>query len=511
VSDKTGLVDFARGLHDLGVDLLATGRTHAVLREAGLPAREVAAYTGFPEMLGGRVKTLHPKVHGGILFRRDDPAHAREAGEQGIEPIDLVAVNLYPFEEASERAGIPLDDLVEEIDIGGPTLLRSAAKNYRHVVALASPARYPEVLDALRSPGGVPEELSFALAREALARTAAYDAAITRTLAARAGEALPAAFGAVWTKRAALRYGENPHQRAALYGPSRNREDGVLGYRQLGGKELSYNNYLDLDAALRTLQEFDGPACVVVKHTNPCGVAWAAAGDVAPGPAALWRRALRADPVSAFGGIVALNATVDRETAALLAETFLEVIAAPAFDPDAREALARKKNLRLLEGAFRPDPDPLTARTIQGALLVEERDPPGVGGLELAPVSARPPSPAERDALLHAWRVVKHVKSNAIVLADSAGTLGIGVGETNRVDAVRQAIEKARRAGFALRGAVLASDAFFPFRDNVDEAGKAGITAILQPGGSIRDAESVAAADEAGIAMLVSGRRAFLH
>jgi phosphoribosylaminoimidazolecarboxamide formyltransferase/IMP cyclohydrolase len=533
VSDKTGVVAFARGLVEAGVDLLATGRTHAALREAGIPAREIAAYTGFPEMLGGRVKTLHPRVHGGILFRRDDPAQAREAEANGIEPIDLVAVNLYPFEEASERAGISLEELVEEIDIGGPALLRAAAKNHRHVVVVTSPARYGDVLQAIRSGERVPADLALSLAREALARTAAYDAAITRALAARAGEALPATFASVWPRRAALRYGENPHQRAALYAPARGEGTGVLAYRQISGKDLSYNNYLDLDAALRVLLEFAEPACVVVKHTNPCGAAWNAApassvvGAASPGsapgegpragspsagvPLLLWSRALRADPVSAFGGIVAFNVEVDAEAAASLAGTFLEVIAAPGFDPAAREALAAKKNLRLLEGTPRRDPDPLAARTIQGALLIQERDAPGIEGLDLKTVTRRAPSEGERAALLRAWRVVKHVKSNAIVLADPSGTIGIGVGETNRVDAVRQALSKARRSGFALEKAVLASDAFFPFRDSVDEAAKAGITAVLQPGGSIRDADAIAAADEAGIAMLFTGRRGFLH
>lgn len=512
VTDKQGLVEFARGLSSLGVEILSTGGTAVALRAAGLAVTDVATVTGSPEMLDGRVKTLHPRIHAGILADRDLPAHRADLESQGIDGIDLVAVNLYAFEEASARPGITIPEAIERIDVGGPSMIRAAAKNHRYVVVLTDPARYPEVLETLQRLGGVPRPLAAELARQAFHRTAAYDAAIaawfdgTLPPAAEA-PAFPARMALLLEKAADLRYGENPHQPGALYRPP-GAPRGVGAARQRHGKELSYTNYLDLDAALRLLSEFDDPVAVVIKHLIPCGVGFG------PDLESAWRRALAADPLSAFGGVVGLNRPCDAAAAAAMAGTFLEMIAAPSFSDEALAILERKKNLRLLEvdarGEGAASPGEWALRGIRGACLAQRVDPPGAPA-EFRVVTRRAPDEMETRALRVAWRIVKHVRSNAIVLADSSGSVGIGCGQTSRVDAAEDAVRKAARGVGILPGTVLASDAFFPFRDSIDAAHAAGIRAVIQPGGSVRDAESIEAADEHGMAMVFTSQRAFLH
>jgi phosphoribosylaminoimidazolecarboxamide formyltransferase/IMP cyclohydrolase len=521
-ADKSGLADLARGLAAIGAELLSTGGTARALAEAGVAVREVADVTRFPEMLDGRVKTLHPAIHGGILARRDDPAHMESLARLGIGPIDLVAVTLYPFESTVARSGVRREDAIEQIDIGGPALIRAAAKNHAGVVVLVDPAQYGPVLDELRRTGGwVSGALRRRLAREAFARTARYDAAIAAWLdgqeappAPADGEAadrLPPVLRLEAERVAALRYGENPHQRAAFYRP-RGVELGAGGLgaaRQLHGPELSYNNLLDLAGALGLLLEFGEPAAVVVKHTNPCGVA------VGPDVVAAFERARASDPVSIYGGIVGVNRPVDGRLVETLSGILLEILFAPAFEPDALDALRRtKKKLRVLtvpvarEGTPAP---PLELRGVPGGLLVQEADVADLDPAALRVVSRRPPTDAEARALRFAWKVAKHVKSNAIVLASEQQVLGVGAGQMSRVDAARLAVMRAREHGHALRGAAVASDAFFPFRDGLDIVAAAGATAVIHPGGSIRDAEVVAAADEHGMAMLTTGIRHFKH
>jgi phosphoribosylaminoimidazolecarboxamide formyltransferase/IMP cyclohydrolase len=529
-SDKTGLVEFAHGLARLGVDLLSTGGTAHVLRAAGLPVTDVADVTGVPEMLDGRVKTLHPAIHGGVLAVRGDADHARQLAAQGIAPIDLVAVNLYPFEETLANPDRTVADVIEQIDIGGPALLRSAAKNFAGVAVLADPGDYPDVLAELRDTGG---SLSAAtrvrLARKAFDHTARYDAAIAgfyerlagddrqpdspslppldARLAARGSRfAFPALLHLRLQKIQELRYGENPHQRAAFYRDLA-LQGGLAAARQLQGKALSYNNLLDLHSAWELAREFPEPVAAIVKHNNPCGVATAAALVDA------YCRARDADPVSAFGAIIALNRPLDGATAQAIAATFVEAVIAPAYTDDARRALADKKNLRLLE--WPPEGSGPTAadggfevRRVSGGMLVQDRDAARVDPTALTTVTRRPPTAAEMPALRFAWTVVKHVKSNAIVLAGAQATVGIGAGQMSRVDAVRLALTK---AATPTPGTVLASDAFFPFRDGVDVAAAAGVTAIIQPGGSVRDAEAIAAADEHDLAMVFTGVRHFRH
>ncbi|MCS7177987.1 MAG: bifunctional phosphoribosylaminoimidazolecarboxamide formyltransferase/IMP cyclohydrolase [Anaerolineae bacterium] len=508
VHDKTGLVDFARGLAQYGVELIASGGTARALREAGLDVTEVAQVTGFPEVLGGRVKTLHPAIHAALLAT-DAPSHQEELRNLGIRPIDLVACNLYPFSQVAADPGVSLEEAVENIDIGGVTLLRAAAKNFARVTVVTDPADYGVVLDELAREGMVSEATRRRLAYKAFAHTAAYDEAIRTFLGQRgfAGveERFPSRLTLHLTRYDVLRYGENPHQQAALYhfpGVA-----GPLGGQLLQGKPLSYNNILDLAAAWQAAQEFPEPTVVIVKHNNPCGLASASSLAAAYGPA------LAGDPVSAFGGIIAVNRPLDGETARQLGDLFLECIAAPAFLPEAREILAPRTQLRLLEiPGTRVAGAPWEIRSVPGGLLVQEPDTAGEDEEEWKVVTGRAPSPEEWEVLRFAWRAVKHVKSNAIVFArrvDGALALvGVGAGQMSRVDAVRIA---ALKAGARAAGAVMASDAFFPFPDGVEEAARAGITAVIQPGGSVRDADVIATADRLGLAMVFTGRRHFRH
>src|SRR5579885_1019327 len=485
VSEKTGVVEFAAGLADLGIEIISTGGTAKLLREKGLKVREVAELTGFPEMLDGRVKTLHPKIHGGILAIRSNPAHQRQVKEHGIEYIDLVAINLYPFEKTAGKPGVELAELIENIDIGGPSMIRSAAKNFEDVAVVVDPADYETMLEEARAnSGALSSETRARLARKAFAHTAAYDSAIFTELARRAGEGeLPAHLFLNFPKITDLRYGENPHQKAALYRDPGTAGHGLAAARQLQGKELSFNNLVDLDAAWQLVGEFSEPATVIIKHTNPCGVATGLT------LAESYLRALAVDPVSAFGSVIAFNRKVDGVTAEELAKLFVEAIAAPGYEPQALETLGKKKNLRLMEM-----PDPL-----------------GVNETEWKCVTKRQPTEAEKRALLFAWRVVKHVKSNAIVYAREDMLVGIGAGQMSRVDSVRLGAIKARELNHDLKNTVVASDAFFPFPDGVEEAAKAGAMAIVQPGGSIRDDVVIAAADKLGLAMIFTGKRHFLH
>ncbi len=505
VSDKAGLVDFATALATRGVEILSTGGSAKALRAAGVAVTEVSDHTGFPEILDGRVKTLVPQIHGGILGRRDLATHVAQMAAHGIAPIDLVAVNLYPF-EATIAAGADFTDCVENIDIGGPALIRAAAKNHAHVAVLTAPEHFAEALAELEAHGGTTLALRRALAGQAYARTAAYDAAIAGWFAGRDGEAFPANVTLAGRLRQTLRYGENPHQNAAFYVTAPPRP-GVATARQAQGKELSYNNLNDTDAAFECVAEFAGPAVVIVKHANPCGVA------VADSLAAAWDAALACDPVSAFGGIVALNRRLDAATAGRIAGIFTEVIIAPEAEEAALALLASKKNLRLLLTGGVPNPAAagMTFRSLAGGFLLQGRDAGRVTAADLKVVTKRQPSPAEIDDLLFAFTVAKHVKSNAIVYARGGATLGIGAGQMNRVDSARIAGWKGQAAGLNLAGCAVASDAFFPFADGLQAAVAAGATSVIQPGGSIRDAEVIAAADAAGIAMVFTAMRHFRH
>ncbi len=516
VSDKTGLEDFARALSRQGVELVSTGGTRAALAGAGLPVRDVADLTGFPEMMDGRVKTLHPGVHGGLLAVRANPEHQAAMLSHGIEAIDLLVVNLYPF-EATVAAGRPYADCVENIDIGGPAMIRAAAKNHADVAVVVDVADYAAVLaDMAAHQGAVTSILRRRLAQKAYARTAAYDAAISNWLAGEIGEATPdwRAFGGALQET--LRYGENPHQSAALYRAPVPRP-GVVGARQVQGKQLSYNNINDTNAAYECVSEFDPArvaACVIVKHANPCGVAEGV--DLADA----YRKALACDPVSAFGGIVALNRTLDEAAARLIVEIFTEVIIAPDATREALAVVAGKKNLRLLLAGALPDPRQpgLSVTPVSGGFLVQSRDAASVDDMPLKVVTRRAPAERELADLIFAFRVAKHVKSNAIVYAKDGATVGVGAGQMSRVDSSRiaawKAGEAARAAGLAetlARGSVVASDAFFPFADGLIAAAEAGATAVIQPGGSVRDDEVIRAADEAGLAMVFTGHRHFRH
>jgi len=496
VSDKTGLIDLARALVAHGTALLSTGGTAAALRDAGLAVTDVSEHTGFPEILDGRVKTLVPQIHGGILGRRDLPAHVEQMAAHGIAPIDLVVVNLYPF-EATVAAQKPFDECVENIDIGGPSLIRGAAKNHADVAVLTDPAQYAALTAALAD-GGTTLEQRRTWAAQAYATTAAYDAAIAAWFAA---DALPGRFILSGTRVQTLRYGENPHQRAALYATGSTRT-GLVAARQVQGKELSYNNLADTDAALACIGEFTEPAVVIVKHANPCGVAIGADSDAA------WIAALASDPTSAFGGIVALNRTLTRAVAERISAIFTEVIVAPDAEPEALAILAAKRNLRvLLTGETIVAAGPML-HAVSGGFLVQDADHGRVGRDDLTVVTKRAPTESEFIDLLFAWRCCKHVKSNAILFARDGATVGVGAGQMSRVDA---ALIAARKAGERAGGAVAASDAFFPFADGLDALIAAGITAVVQPGGSMRDAEVIAAADAAGLAMVTTGMRHFRH
>jgi phosphoribosylaminoimidazolecarboxamide formyltransferase/IMP cyclohydrolase len=518
VSDKTGIVEFARGLAGLGVGLISTGGTAALLREAGLDVTEVADHTGFPEMLDGRVKTLHPKVHGGILARRDVPSHVNALAQAGITGIDLVVVNLYPFRETVARPDCTLAEAIENIDIGGPAMVRSAAKNYEHVAVVTDPTDYAEVLRELSLPGGgIAAATRFRLAQKAFSYTAAYDGAISDFLSALdpsgARAPFPQRLNLQFELVEPLRYGENPHQAAAFYRDPQPAPASLARYRQMQGRELSYNNIADADAAWECVKGFSQAACVIVKHANPCGAA------VGATPEEAYRKAYATDPTSAFGGIIAFNRGLDVACARAVARQFVEVLIAPAIDAAAAEILAGKANVRVLTVSSDDSPMHTAAaalpawdfKRVGGGLLVQTQDAMNVGADGLKVVTRARPGEGQIADLVFAWRVAKFVKSNAIVFCGDGRTLGVGAGQMSRVDSARIASIKAASAGLSLAGSVVASDAFFPFRDGVDVVAAAGAKAIAQPGGSVRDAEVIAAADEHGIAMVFTGYRHFRH
>ena len=505
VSDKTGLVEFARSLSEQGVEIVSTGGTMKTLKEAGIPVIYVSEVTGFPEIMDGRVKTLNPYIHGGILAARDQADHVAAMEKHGITGIDLVVVNLYPFRQTIAKADVTLTDAVENIDIGGPAMIRAAAKNFRFVTVVVNPARYQTVLAELKESGQVSDRSRMLLAKEAYAHTAEYDACISRYLAGQLDEGeYPETVHLVYEKIQDLRYGENPHQTAAFYRERHYDGPGLANARQLYGKELSFNNIVDVEAAYRIVGEFDEPAATIIKHTNPCGTGL---GETL---AQAYNKAYEADPVSAFGGIVALNRPVDPATAQKISEIFIEAVIAPGFDEQAFEILTAKKNIRLLEAASL-SPAASAAfdiKPVSGGVLLQTADTASVTADQLRVVTRRQPTELELRQMLFAWKVVKHVKSNAIVVAADNRTLGVGAGQMNRVGAAAIALEQ---AGEKAQGAVLASDAFFPFGDTVAAAAKAGVTAIIQPGGSVNDELSIQAADEQGIAMVFTGVRHFKH
>jgi phosphoribosylaminoimidazolecarboxamide formyltransferase/IMP cyclohydrolase len=507
VSDKRGLVDFGRGLAELGIEIVSTGGTAGELREQGIETRSVEDYTGFPEILDGRVKTLNPRIYAGLLAVRSSEEHVATLGEHGIEPIDLVCVNLYPFERVSSRRGVPEDEIIENIDIGGPTLIRAAAKNHKFAAVVVSPEAYDAVLDELReSQGRLSERTRESLATEAFGYTARYDAGISRWFAERE-EDFPTQYTRSFQKVLDLSYGENPHQRAAYYSESGSRTDLLSMVSKLHGKELSFNNLLDLDSGRRLVEEFEVPAAAIIKHNNPCGCAVGATVEDA------FVSALATDPQSAYGGVMCFNRKVERGLAERLNAMFVEVVFAPGYDPDALEILQQKANLRILDNAERRK-TPVTEhdiKRVRGGMLVQDRDT----GLELREemrvVTERKPSEEEWGQLLFAMRVCKHVRSNAIVLAKGTSTVGVGAGQMSRVDSVRLAIDKARAAGLDLSGAVMASDAFFPFPDGPEAAFEAGVRSVIQPGGSQQDPAVIEACEKAGAAMVFTARRHFRH
>ncbi|WP_347556033.1 bifunctional phosphoribosylaminoimidazolecarboxamide formyltransferase/IMP cyclohydrolase [Robbsia sp. KACC 23696] len=517
VSDKSGVVDFARSLADLGVTILSTGGTAKLLAAEGIACTEVADYTGFPEMLDGRVKTLHPKIHGGILARRDLPEHVAALEQHAIPTIDLLVVNLYPFRETIAKSDATLEEAIENIDIGGPTMLRSAAKNHRDVTVIVDPADYAVVLDEMRAnQNTVAYPTNFRLATKVFAHTAQYDGAITNYLTSLKDNLqhsdrndYPATLNLSFEKVQDLRYGENPHQGAAFYRDLVTPAGALAAYAQLQGKELSFNNIADADAAWECVKSFDVPACVIVKHANPCGVA------IAETPEAAYQKAFSTDPTSAFGGIIAFNKEVDEAAAAAVSKQFVEVLIAPSFSAGAKALLAAKQNVRVLEIAL-PAKDSashnaLDLKRVGGGLLVQSADTRNVLPHELRVVTKRHPTPKEMDDLLFAWRVAKFVKSNAIVFCANGQTLGVGAGQMSRIDSARIAEIKATNAGLTLQGSAVASDAFFPFRDGLDVVVKAGATCVIHPGGSMRDGEVIEAADEQNVAMVMTGTRHFRH
>jgi len=508
VTDKTGLVEFARKLADMRVELISTGGTAKLLRESGIPVQDIAELTGFPEMLDGRVKTLHPKVHGGILHRRENPKHRSAIAEHGIQPIDMVVVNLYAFEKTAAKPDVRFEELIENVDIGGPSMIRSAAKNFQDVAVVTSPADYDVIAQEMAANNG---EISVAtkwrLAQKAFATTAAYDSAIASTLERissngrfdlHPGESFPPTLRLSFQKTMDLRYGENPHQKAAMY--SDGSAAGVANGRQLQGKELSYNNIVDLQAAWDLAQEFSEPVCAIIKHTNPCGT------GTGKTLAEAYKKALECDPVSAFGGVIGLNRTVDGDAAEEMAKLFLEAIAAPSFDAASKAKFASKKNLRLVE--IVPAEQKWVLKNVSGGILLQDADLRTLEESDLKVVTKRAPTPEEKRALLFAWNVCKHVKSNAIVYARDGQTVGVGAGQMSRVDSCKIGAMKAQ---LPLRGTVAASDAFFPFPDGVEEIAKAGATAIIQPGGSVRDQDVIDAAERLGLAMIFTGVRHFRH
>jgi phosphoribosylaminoimidazolecarboxamide formyltransferase/IMP cyclohydrolase len=510
VSDKTGLVEFARRLVHHGIALISTGGTAKLLKDAGLKVTEVADHTGFPEMLDGRVKTLHPRVHGGILARRDVPAHMAALAKTGIPTIDLVVVNLYPFSATVARSGCTLSEAIENIDIGGPAMVRSAAKNYEHVAVVTDPADYDAILKEMAgAAGALGAETRFRLAQKAFSHTARYDGAISNYLTALdtgGGRArFPRRLNLQFEQVQAMRYGENPHQEAAFYRDSQPAPGSLGCYRQRQGKELSYNNIADADAAWECVKSFEEPACVIVKHANPCGAA--VAGTLVEA----YRKAFATDPTSAFGGIIAVNRPLDGTAAQALTQQFVEVIIAPGVTAEAAQALAAKANVRVLEVPLAPGANEYDFKRVGGGLLVQTPDTATITAAGLKFVTRKKPSEGQVADLLFAWRVAKFVKSNAIVFCSGGQTVGVGAGQMSRVDSARIAAIKAENAKLTLKGSVVASDAFFPFRDGVDVVAAAGATAIIQPGGSQRDQEVIAAADEHGIAMAFTGYRHFRH
>jgi phosphoribosylaminoimidazolecarboxamide formyltransferase/IMP cyclohydrolase len=504
VSNKSGVAELARALISRGWEIISTGGTARALREAGIATRDVADVTGFPEMLDGRVKTLHPGVHGGLLARRDLPDHMEALAAHDIEPIDLVAVNLYPFRETAARAGVRPDEGIENIDIGGPSMLRSAAKNFESVYVIVDPADYTAVISSLDA-GSDDVELRRMLAEKTFAHTAAYDGAIAAWFAKQRGERFPEHVRLSLERQQSLRYGENPGQEAAFY--VEHRGAGLAALRQHGGKELSFNNLLDLEGALLATDMLgdEHPCCAIIKHTSPCGLA------VAPTPLEAYQKALACDPVSAFGSVISFNVPVDEKLADVISSLFIECLVAPSFSPAAIEILGRKRNLRVLEGRATWPAGSLDFKRVRGGLLAQDRPSIDHSLQSWNVATKRAPTNAERDDLLFAWRAVASVKSNGIVLARNGATIGIGAGQMSRVDASFLAVHKARSTGFDPAGSVLASDAYFPFRDGVDHAAEAGVTAIIQPGGSVRDAEVVEAANERDIAMVFTGSRLFRH
>jgi phosphoribosylaminoimidazolecarboxamide formyltransferase/IMP cyclohydrolase len=514
VFDKTGIAEFAKRLAALRIEILSTGGTAKLLRDAGVAVRDVSEFTGWPEMLGGRVKTLHPKVHGGLLFRRNHAEDEKQAAEHGIAPIDLVVVNLYPFEATAAKAGLSAEELIENIDIGGPAMLRSAAKNFESVTAVTDPRDYGRVAAELESSRETSLVTRLELARKVYATTSRYDGLIAmelERLSAAAGRVelgakplLPERVHIALRRQQELRYGENPHQAAALYVPASRAPEGLAAAKQLQGKELSYNNFVDLEAARSLAAEFRRPAAVIIKHNTPCGTAEQETLLDA------YLKAYACDPVSAFGGVLAFNRIVDAATAGEVAKLFVECIVAPGFADKAQEIFAARKNLRLLElpeGGLEPERE-LQLKRILGGMLVQQPDLGELSDKELRTVTKRAPTPEEMRTMRFAWKVAKHVKSNAIVFAKDGATLGVGAGQMSRVDSVKIAVMKAQSP---LQGSVVASDAFFPFPDGVEEAAKAGATAVIQPGGSVRDNEVITAADRLGLAMVFTGMRHFLH
>ncbi|MGO8904514.1 MAG: bifunctional phosphoribosylaminoimidazolecarboxamide formyltransferase/IMP cyclohydrolase [Solirubrobacteraceae bacterium] len=508
VSEKEGIVELAQGLIELGVELVSTGGTAGALAQAGIAVRPIEDFTGFPEIMDGRVKTLHPRLYAGLLARRDEEAHLRAAAEQGIEQVDLVCVNLYPFERTVASGEADEQEIVENIDIGGPTMIRAAAKNSAFAAVLVDPADYEGVLEELRdSDGRLSPQTRTRLAAKAFACTARYDAAIASWFARRTYEGFPPSWSEAYEKVSDLRYGENPHQSAAFYARVGSPTHLLDGVRQLHGKELSFNNLLDLSSARELLEDFEDPACVIVKHNNPCGCALGASAQLA------YERAFACDPQSAFGGVIAINRRIDPALAVALSQQFIEVLLAPGFDEDALEVLGEKKNVRLLELARWPSPShEAEAKPVIGGQLVQSRDLVSETREQMRVMTDRAPGEKEWEDLLFAWRVCRHVRSNAIVIAAAGATIGIGAGQMSRVDSVRIAIEKANAfQPELLAGAVLASDAFFPFADGPQLAIDAGVTAIIQPGGSVRDEDVVAAVDAGGVAMVATGVRHFRH
>jgi phosphoribosylaminoimidazolecarboxamide formyltransferase/IMP cyclohydrolase len=512
VSDKTGVLDFARELHALGIKLLSTGGTARLLADAGLPVTEVAEHTGFPEMLDGRVKTLHPKIHGGLLARRDLPAHMAALQEHAIATIDLLVVNLYPFEATVAKPGCTLEEAIENIDIGGPAMVRSAAKNWKDVAVLTDASQYPQVLAELKDGGEVSASTKFALAVAAFNRISNYDAAISDHLSALQPDGtrseFPAQSNGRFVKLQDLRYGENPHQSAAFYRDLYPAAGSLVTAVQLQGKELSYNNIADADAAWECVKSFDTPACVIVKHANPCGVALGA------NAAGAYAKAFKTDPTSAFGGIIAFNCELDAAGAELVAKQFVEVLIAPAFTAEALAVFAVKNNARVLQIALpagHKGRNSHDVKRVSSGLLIQTADNHEIAESDLKVVTTQKPTAQQLSDLLFAWKVAKYVKSNAIVFCGGGMTLGVGAGQMSRVDSARIASIKAENAGLSLQGSAVASDAFFPFRDGLDVVCEAGATCVIQPGGSMRDDEVVAAANERGIAMVLTGVRHFRH